>query len=607
MEAQQINETETTEEERMWNISEYFYQRGSKAISKNYEINLILLAFSVLFFIGIEIIVIVGKRVQEATKPSDYSGYTFLIFFALAAFGLGIAVLAVANKLKEHKKWLKLGSIYPKQKHIYYPFDGDFSQIKNHNRYSAAIHNPDLVFCDPTYVHRIVPEWTQIESEPSSIRWITPQKRGVGDRNLSFAILPLTAGTWKGGPVVFRCFAKNNSGNSRTLQLQYYPVAPTKQLIRKPPMTFLNVSVPGSSIVYRDILMYNTTRSYSTGGDAYSSGGMRVFAIVDWWTDTHVHTSGGYKHTRVEWSSQMITIIPFFEEGLNPLKTTLDTDMDYSKQLTKIFLIGQNPFISPAGMKEVLLYALTGGDMTSRELLRWKEQMGKKWMNIHLIIGGITLTILVLLLIFAKFNTLGVFLALYILGLIGYLIKTATTVPESKYMELLYKLGLTQNPKFIALEDVELSLEKNKEWFALTASSEKIRNLTIPVDFCMSLSDLRAQAFSYNSFMSRLDFQREKILRYPQYRYRLQQINLPSLYYIPALEPRLTEMKIKFSFDVPDQTVTFMEFKKEEVKQDIVETSNILKSLCSNCEEEFDFGLVYCPICGTPIKVEVSK
>ena len=438
MVTQQIGDYEAAEKERLKNVHEYYYKRGLQAIEKNFITNLILLAISVLLFIGIETIVIIGKRVEQATKPSDYSGYTFLVIFVLIVFGLIIAVLVVANKLKDHKKWLKLGSIYPKQKHIYYSFDGDFSQIKNHNKYSTAVNNPDLVYCDPTYVHRVVPEWTQIDTQPRNIRWITPQVHRLQNSSLTFAILPLTAGTWREGPLVFRFFARNSTSTSKTLSLKYYPVSPTRELIRTPPLTFINVSVPGNCIVYRDILMYNRTGVYGMKGDVYSSPGMRVFAIVDWWTVVHENRVGDYIQRRTEYNSQIITVIPFFEEGTNPLKTTKERSMEYIKQLTKIFLIGQNPFISPSGMKEVLLYALTGGDMTSRELVRWEEENGKKWVSVLLIFGGISLVIFVLLLIFAEFNAIGIILALIILSVVGYLMNIASSIPESKHMDLLY-------------------------------------------------------------------------------------------------------------------------------------------------------------------------
>ncbi len=538
------------------NISEL---RNSK-ITKHYHSKLTkqgLLIFSTLLIIYI--IAIVSILLYR------YSNHSFLAWLQF----IMIALVAVTSQLAVAKyREIINGEIYPTEEHMYYPFDESMDGLLSDKRYERAKHNSKLAYCDPTYISRISNVWTKIDRLPQQIRWLQFYSDKGHLISMKIAILPISLSAWKEGSIVLRVFVENPKKKSNLVKVTGYTQAPNQHLIRQLPKTLFEIKTSSHSLAYKD---------FSFPNPFLVTGQIWEFYVTCTWT-TDIKRDG--KKIGVQYHGRLVT-------RLRLLPTTPKINPNAQESIINMKL-QNNPFVSPHGLKEVLLFSTTHGRILSKIGYNWHKKF------------EIPFLILIYLC-----NAIMIYLSIYIwsstghnllLLLIGYLVIAFTTFDilsfkEAKNTKKLHSIGLIKNINYVSLNDLVLDQNTDPEWFKFTSVIEKIRDLSFPVDYCISFDNMP-------KFKELFDREINKMYGYKQFQYRKSQINLSPLHIVPAFEPEFATQKIKFDFKFPDRKIPFLRMNDEVKFKQMLNHSN---QNCSNCGSELLKEIAYCQICGDPI------
>ena len=151
-----LQEKDTKKVERQSKIHAFFLDTYGKELTKKLNIILgiyLILTFSITFRL-------------LSLKNDGIIKNNLLIFYNVMVGILVFLMIYYITKKNEILLKLKEGSIYHGSEHIYFPFDGDASAIKNNPKYEIAKNQPEIVFCVPFYVHSIAKTWKKLVSTP---------------------------------------------------------------------------------------------------------------------------------------------------------------------------------------------------------------------------------------------------------------------------------------------------------------------------------------------------------------------------------------------------------------------------------------------------------
>ena len=342
------------------------------------------------------------------------------------------------------------------------------SDLTKNKWYNIAKNDPKKVFVDPLYVGRLNPMGTTLLSyENIELNWIPYKERTIICPGMFFAVIPLTLVATNKSGLVIRVFLANLTDSSETFILHYVP---SIRKFKVKSGILVSAMVSPKSIYYQDVVVPSKNIPKREGKN-------RLFRIVDTWSTLETKFgifSNKYKITTYDESLAMFPFIyTRFKSKIMGRSNILTTMI---KQ-TEYFGLAINKFVAPTAIKEIVIFSLSNGTILFKEeyLLR-RSVIYILLVNI-LILPLMGLNAYLTYFSIIRYHNLFFMITFFIYTIVCFLfLRKITKIKGKKEARKLYKMGLTENKRYITEEDIFDIYNKHKE---LTWLSRAIKTINM--------------------------------------------------------------------------------------------------------------------------------